>query len=343
MKKHMKTMMWSAVAVMMLMSAAGWTAADAGKARQDRPRLRRYPAAPAPQAGTGQVSFPKVDLKNFTADSPTVDEVNSFLKSMWGYDENRVWEVAAILKTTAPGVAKVVLFVADKSQPDKGTTSVFFTTPDGKHAIADKVMDFGAKPFAADRALLQARADGPTRGAKGNDLMLVEFADLQCAHCKEVQDTMKNLAQDFPEAKIVFENFPLTDIHPYAAAAAAEGLCVRKEKGDAAFFLYAQSVFDNQAGLTTEGAAATLSAAATAAGADPKAAAACALTQVTKDELAAEVKLGSDIGVEQTPTLIVNGYTLPVTALPYDVLRRIIAYRAAAKTALKCICSRKRR
>jgi protein-disulfide isomerase len=317
-----KNTMWSAMAAMALAS----TAAMAGLAQA--PAVPATPVAPAPQPGAGQVNFPKVDLKNFTADSPTVDEVNSFLKAIWGYDENRIWEVAAILKTPAPGVSKVVVFIADTTQPNKGTSSVFFTTPDGKHAVADKVMDFGAKPFAPDRALLQARADGPTRGAKGNDLMLVEFADLQCPHCKDAQETMNNLAKDFPEAKIVFENFPLTDIHPYSAPAAAEGLCVRKEKGDAGFFLYAQSVYDNQAGLTGENAGATLGAAATAAGVDPKAAAACAATQAAKDEVAAELKLGQEIGIDQTPTLVVNGYALPIMSLPYNILRRIVAYRA---------------
>lgn len=314
---NMKKTMWSAMAAIMLASATGLAQTTAPAA----------PSAPAPQA-TAQVNFPKVDLKNFTADSPSVDVVNSFLKEMWGYDENRLWEVAAILKTPAPGVAKVVVFIADKTQPEKGTSTIFFTTPDGKHAIADKVINFGAKPFAENRALLQARADGPARGAKGNGLMLVEFADLQCPHCKDTQDTMKNLATDFPEAKIVFENFPLAEIHPYATPAAAEGLCIRKQKGDDAFFTYAQNVYDKQDGLTKEMAEATLSAAATAAGADPKAAAACAATQATKDELAAEVKLGNEIGIDQTPTLVVNGYALPVTSLPYDVLRRIIAYRA---------------
>ena len=322
MKKQVKQMMCSAVAVMVLMSA-GWT----GVAQAPGAAAPVEPTAPAPQP-VPQVKFPKLDLKNFTADSPTVDEVNSFLKAMWGYDENRVWQVAAIMKTQAPGVARVVVFVADKTQPEKGTSSVFFTTPDGKHAIADKVMNFGAKPFAGDRALLQARADGPARGAKGNELMLVEFADLQCPHCKEAQDTMHNLIADFPEAKIVFENFPLTEIHPYASPAAAEGLCVRKAKGDAAFFVYAQNVYDKQEGLTQENAAATLNAAATAAGADPKAVTACAATQATKDELAAEVKLGTDLGIDQTPVLLVNGYALPLTSLPYSVLRRIIAYRA---------------
>ena len=312
-----KMTIWSAMAAMVLVSAAG---------------LAQTPAAPAtlaaPQAGTGQVTFPKVDLKNFTADSPTTAEVDSFLRSMWGYDDNRVWEVAGILKTAAPGVSKVVVYIADKSQPEKGTSTVFFTTPDGKHAIADRVINFGANPFVENRALLQARANGPSHGAKSNDLMLVEFADLQCPHCKEGQEMMKNLAADFPEAKIVFENFPLTEVHPYAAQAAAVGVCVRKLKGDDAFFNYVQNVFDKQDGLTAANVTVTLNTAVTAAGGDPTAVNTCAATQAAKDEVIAGRKLGEDLGIEQVPTIVVNGYVLTLGAVPYNVLRRIVAYRA---------------
>ncbi|MES2390729.1 MAG: thioredoxin domain-containing protein [Acidobacteriota bacterium] len=284
--------------------------------------------APTPKATAAANPFPAVNPKNFTATTPTADEVNSFLKALWGYDENRIWSVAAILKTPAPGVAKIIVFVADKTAPGKGTTTDFFTTPDGKHAIAGAVIDFGAKPFAETRKVLQEQANGPSLGAKSNELELVEFGDLQCAHCKEAQATMDNLAQDFPQAKIVWENYPLTEAHPYAFRAAAEGICVRKEKGDAAFFAYAKNVFDKQAALTADAVEATLAAAATAAGADAAATAACAATPAVKEQIEAETKLGRDIGVDQTPMLAVNGHLLPIGSMAYEVLKRIVVYQA---------------
>src|SRR5471032_2435567 len=112
-------MMCSAMAAMVLVTAAGLAEAQApvqAPARQaptlnPQPAQTAAPQAPAtPKPQAGQVTFPKVEQKNFTADSPTTAEVDSFLKAMWGYDENRVWEVAAILKTPAPGVARVVVF-----------------------------------------------------------------------------------------------------------------------------------------------------------------------------------------------------------------------------------------
>jgi len=289
------------------------------------PAADAAPQAPSPTAAS---PFPAVSLKNFTAASPSREEVDSFLKALWGYDENRIWSVAAVLATPAPGVSKVVVFVADKTQVGKGTQTIFFTTPDGKHAIADNVIDFGATPFAANRKILQDKADGASRGAKTNDLLLVEFADLQCPHCKEFQSTMENIAQDFPQAKIVFENYPISELHPWATRAAEEGECVRKAKGDDAFFTYVDTVFAGQDSLTTERGAATLTAAVTKAGADPAKIEACAATPAIRAEIEAQKKLGVDIGVDQTPMLVVNGHVLPASQIPYEVLRKIIAYQA---------------
>ncbi len=272
--------------------------------------------------------FPAPNLKNFSATSPTTEEVNAFLKALWGYEPNRIWRVMAIEKTQAPGVSKVVVAVADKTQPGKSASTVFFTTPDGQHAIAENVIAFGAKPFAANRGVLQAQADGPARGASGKELLLVEFADLQCSHCKEAQATMDHLAQDFPQARVVFENFPLQEIHPFAMRAAEEGECVRRSKGDAAFFTYAEAVYATQDGLTPAGAAATLSAAVSRAGADPNAVATCAATPAVREAIAAQVKLGTSLGVDQTPMLAINGHLMPLGSLPYEVLKRMIAFQA---------------
>lgn len=256
--------------------------------------------------------------------------VDAFLKALWGYDPDRIWRVEAIQTTQAPGVSKVVVYVSDKKPSAKVATASFFVTPDGKHAIADAsgVISFGATPFADARKQLQDRADGAHRGAAGKDLMLVEFADLQCPHCKEAQATMDRLIQDFPNAQVVFQNFPIAEIHPYAFKAAAYGYCITKQKNDA-FFPYAADVFDKQAALTPATGDQTLKDAVTKAGLDPAAIDACAATDDAKKEIEASLKLGQDISIEQTPMLAINGRLLPLSPnLPYETLKTIISYQA---------------
>src|ERR1700760_4496199 len=119
----------------------------------------------------GQAAAPAADLfpapnpKYFDAPSPSTADVDGFLKAIWGYDNNRSWKVEAIQRTQAPGVSRVTIFVADKSQGNKMDTVRFFTTPDGKFAIADTVFRFGARPFEEMGKLLDAEANGPAQGS----------------------------------------------------------------------------------------------------------------------------------------------------------------------------------
>jgi protein-disulfide isomerase len=313
-------------------ATAGAQTGTAGAAQAPAPATK---AAPAPlqlnslDPSSKPDPFPPVNPKFFTASSPTVDTVNSFLKTLWGYDANRLWRVEAIQTTAAPGVSKVVVFVTDRSANAKVQSAAFFVTPDGKHAIADSsgVISFGATPFADNRKLIADHADGASRGVASKDFMLVEFADLQCPHCKEAQTTMEQLAKDFPNARIVFQSFPLTEIHPFAFKAAAYGYCVQKQKNDA-FFPYAAAVFDTQTALTAETGDETLKNAVTKAGLDPAAIDACANTQAVKDQVNASIKLAEDAGVDQTPVLSVNGHLLPLTQIPYETLKIMVAYQA---------------
>ena len=290
------------------------------------PPMPNPPAAPAP---SGPPVFPKPDPANFTAASPTKETVNAFLDTNWGYDPNRIWQVQAILKTQVPNVSKVIVFVGDKTGKEKPAALEFFVLPDGSHIITgDQIVSFGANPYADTRALMQQKADGPYRGVAAKDLELVEFADFQCPHCKEAQANMDKLVADYPKARIVFQNDPIPSIHPESMRAAEYGVCVTQMGGSTAFFQYAAAVFDGQDGLSTpDGATLTLNSATTKAGLDPAKVSACAALPATKTAVEASRDLATDIGVNEVPTLVINGRSVPAN-IPYDLLKRIIDFQA---------------
>lgn len=283
------------------------------------------PSAPAPAAAP---VFPKPDPANFTATSPTKETVDAFLRASWGFDESRVWQVAAIMKTPVEGISKVTVYVGDKTGKQKPSGIQFFALADGKHIIAgDEIIPFGEHPYADAHAIAMQRADGPYRGNASKELEIVEFADFQCPHCKEAQANMDKLAVDFPKARIVFQNYPLPQ-HPEAAHAAAYGFCVGKLGGSAAFFTFAAAVFDGQDGLTSpDGATLTLNSAVTKAGLDPAKIGDCAKLPATVEAVESSVKLAKDLNVNQTPTLLVNGRQVPANA-SYDTIKEIIQYQA---------------
>jgi protein-disulfide isomerase len=239
-----------------------------------------------------------------------------------------MWQVQAILKTPVDGLSKVVIFVGDKTGKEKPQALGFFVLPDGKHIISgDDVIPFGAHPFADNRAQLEQRADGPYRGAAQKTFEMVEFADFQCPHCKEAQANMDKLAVDYPNARIVFQNDPIEQIHPQALTAAEYGVCVNKLGGSTAFFQFAAAVFEGQDGLSTaDGATLTLNSAVTKAGLDPAKVTACASAPAVKEQVQASIKLASDLGVSSVPMLSINGRLVQANA-PYDTLKKIVDYQ----------------
>jgi protein-disulfide isomerase len=317
----------SALAILSLavIKASAQTQVPAAPAQTPATPVAPAPAAPAPAAPV----FPKPNPEFFTASSPSIDTINAFLEATWGYEENRVWQVEAILKTAIDGVSKVIVYIGDKSGKEKPTALEFFAMPDGKHIITgNDIVAFGEKPYAEFRAKLQREATGPSRGAAAKDLMLVEFADFQCPHCKEAQANMEKLGADFPKARVVFQHDPIASIHPQATKAAAYGVCVNKMNGSTAFFKFAADVFEGQDGLATpDGATMTLNSALAKAGLDTAKVAACADSAETKAEVDASVKLAADLGIGQVPTLVINGREVPAN-VPYETLKKIVAYQA---------------
>jgi protein-disulfide isomerase len=53
---------------------------------------------------------------------------------------------------------------------------------------------------------------------------------------------------------------------------------------------------------------------------------ACVADPSTKAAVDASLKVGDEVGVNQTPTLFVNGRMLPLGGFPYDQLKKIVDY-----------------
>jgi protein-disulfide isomerase len=299
------------------------------------------PAQPAGPAGQSAQTAPPAQLQpmpppdpsNFTAAAPTKETVEAFLRASWGYDANRIFQVQAIQTTQLPGYSRVTVLVEEKgSQQTQPSALAFLTLPDGKHLITnEEILPFGAHPFENYRTILQQNAKGPSRGPANAPLQLVEFSDFECPHCKEAQPTVERLLKEYPQAQYVSQVFPLRHVHSEAEKAAENGVCVAKIGGNDAFFKYTDAVYANQAQLTPEGSTAALAAAVKTAGVDDAKVQACVADPSTKAAVDASIQLGEEVGVNQTPMLLVNGRALPLGGVPYEQLKTIIDYDMAQK------------
>ncbi len=256
---------------------------------------------------------------------PTEATVNGFLKHMFGYDAAITWKLESIKPAKDPSVAEVNVIMSGKQGAERLT---FYVTPDNQYAISGNMVPFGADPFAKARAELERGAHGPSRGPANAAVTLVEFSDLQCPHCKEAQPTVEKLLAQEPNARFIYENFPLPS-HNWAFKAAAFADCVGREN-TTAYWKFVDSVFNQQQNITESNVDDKLTELATAAGANGKAAATCAAEPATRQRVEQSVALGKAVGVTGTPTLFINGRATSM-GIPVEVLKQLVDFAAMDK------------
>jgi len=85
----------------------------------------------------------------------------------------------------------------------------------------------------------------PSRGT--GKVVVVEFSDFQCPYCAKAHDALQAfLEQHGKEVTLVYKNFPLTQIHPQALAAARAAWAAGRQ---GQFWAYHNALFANQARL----------------------------------------------------------------------------------------------
>ena len=257
--------------------------------------------------------------------TPTPEMVNDFMRHMFGYDSNLKWAVESIKPSEVPGVTEVVVTFGEAPQVQR---TPFYVANDLQHAFIGEIIPFGADPFGPVRQKLLEQAKGPVQGNATAPVEIVEFSDFQCPHCKRAQPKIEQLMSQSPNARLVFENFPLSQIHKWADLAARDADCIGR-KSPERFWKFARGVYDQQEQIADENAAQKLSAIATDAGADAFATATCADSSETKARVNQQYQLGASVGVDSTPMLFINGRKIKnVNDTPVEVLKQMVDYEA---------------
>ncbi len=285
-------------------------------------------SAGAAKAATNKTAATKTEEAKPAASAkaalPSEATVNAFLKRMFGYDQNLVFRVASIKEAESTDLAEATVVV---NTPQGQQVTKFYITADGQHAVIGDLIPFGADPFAKDREELKA-AFGPVKGAKDAPVTIVEFGDLQCPACKAAQPTIEKLMASAPNAKLIFQNFPLVQIHPWAMKGAEYLDCIQRTNNDASW-TFIQAVYTHQGEINEQNVTDKLNNYARMAGADPAAVATCAASAETKARIDKSLELGKAVEITGTPTLFINGRKVGnLGGIPPEALKAIVDFEA---------------
>ncbi len=139
---------------------------------------------------------------------------------------------------------------------------------------------------------------------------IVEFSDYECPFCKRFhEETFDKLAKEYVDtgkAVVSFRDFPLSFHEPNASLEAGVAECIRKEKGDKAYFAFSQNLFKETTSNGKGFATGKLDELIKKAGANPSTVNACAASDEVKQEIAKDTADGTKAGISGTPSFVVG-------------------------------------
>lgn len=210
------------------------------------------------------------------------------------------------------------------SYKDNQSSLNFLLSKDGNTLARLEKFDISKDPMFAMEV-----AGRPIRGNAAAKVEIVNFDDLECPFCARLNNELLPLTLDHYKGliKIVYKDFPLTEIHPWAMHAAIDANCLAN-LSTSAYWAYVDYVHShgqeigNRSGDAAQSFLA-LDKIASDAGAQNKVdgtkIAGC-LKKQDASTVTASLKLGTTLGLEGTPQVFVNGERLPSGARPIEEL-----------------------
>jgi protein-disulfide isomerase len=153
----------------------------------------------------------------------------------------------------------------------------------------------------------------PVRGNAGAKVTIVNFDDFQCPFCSRMHATLfPGLLKKYgSKVKIIYKDYPLVEIHPWAMHAAVAANCLAEQNNDA-YWDFADYIHEKQkeVGRDAAGAAASIDRIAADLGGKRKVDAQKLNACIAKgDETAIRASMAEadKLGVDSTPTMFING------------------------------------
>ena len=199
----------------------------------------------------------------------------------------------------------------------------FYVTADGHYSFRGDLIDLTVDPL--EQIMRQISLEHqPERGPKDAKVTIVEYSDFQCPFCARVYATLENdVLKDYGDkVRLVFKNFPLTSIHPWAGDAALASECAFQQGNDKFWAMY-NGLFSKQSDITRENLKDKAGDIARDAGLDTARFQECFDGRKAQAAVDADVHEASALGVNSTPTFFVNGRRLSGALAPADFRQAI--------------------
>lgn len=253
-----------------------------------------------------------------SAQNPTADlnkRIERQVRSHYGVPDHVVITVEGRKPSEFPGYDQVqVVFTEGKGR----VANEFLLSQDGKTLIRMTKLDLQVDPYAETMKKISV-AGRPVRGNRDAKVTVVVYDDFQCPFCARFHLALfRQVFNDYKDRiKVIYKDYPLFEIHPWAGRAANDANCLAELNPDA-FWDFADAVHlnpeqingtpDKRRGLPEKLAALDVLAfqLGAARGVDADKLKACVKAQAGK-VMQDSVREAESLSISATPTVFVNG------------------------------------
>lgn len=254
--------------------------------------------------------------------------LDAYLRHLYAWGPDVQLTVSVPKETAIPGLLETTV---DLKIGENTENAKLYVSKDGKYLIRGEVSELAKDPVAENRALIEMQ-DAPSLGDPKAPVTLVEFSDFECPVCRSLHDVLRGMLPNYPGVRIVFKDFPIEALHPWARTGALAGRCAYQQDPKAFWKMY-DAIYDNQEIISAENAWTKMGEFAAQAGLNADTFRACMASPEAAAAIEASRANAMKLEVNSTPTIFVNGRRL-VGADPH-LLEQYIQYELAQMKPFK--------
>lgn len=266
-----------------------------------------------------------------TAAAPSAlqKSIEAYLRNLYAFGPDVQITIGAPKDSPIPGLleADIGVKIGENNQSAK-----FYVSKDGKFLFRGELSDMTRDPLADTRAQLQLK-DAPSLGDAKAPVTLVEFSDFECPVCRNLHDTLRGLLPKYArQVRVIFKDFPLEQIHPWARTAAIAGRCAYQQDPQSFWKIY-DLIYDHQDVISAENAWQKMLDYGGQSGLNAETLKSCMASPEPGSAIEASRANGLLVEVNSTPTVFVNGRRM--VGADANLLEQYIQYELAKLKAGK--------
>jgi protein-disulfide isomerase len=155
-------------------------------------------------------------------------------------------EISAPKSSEISGYDAITVTMSDG---EKKKDYEFLLSKDAKTLARLTKFDISKDPY--EEAMAKINTSGrPVRGNKDAKVTIVNYDDFECPFCARMHEAILEVLKKYPDSvKVIYKDYPLTEIHPWADRAAVDSNCLAVQNSDA-YWDFADYVHANQSAIS---------------------------------------------------------------------------------------------